>query len=134
VAAAVGLAATLLSGILETSGILEQPLQRPGTHSDRITMKLKTRAIVGLGVGAFLSLPTSAVIFNLLPQVAVPLSALVCSERLEILPSSRNHSHTYLCAGTDITVRASVVVWVALVLVLAGVIFMLLPGDGAKRR
>src|SRR5690349_2251674 len=90
-------------------------------------MTFKTRAIVAFGVGAFASLPLSALVFNLLPEVAVPLSALVCSERLQVLPSSRHHSHTYLCAEADITVRASFVVWLALVLTLAAIVFASLP-------
>lgn len=93
-------------------------------------MELKTRAIVAFGVGAFVSLPASALMFNLAPGVAVPLSTLVCDEQLRVLPSSRNHSHTYLCGDADITLRASVVVWLALVLLLAVVIFTFLPSKG----
>jgi hypothetical protein len=96
-------------------------------------MRLKTRALVALGVGGFVSLPFSAAMFNLFPEVALPLSALVCDERLGVLPSSRNHSHSYLCGPVDITVRASFVTWVALVLCLAAILFVLLPrGGGAK--
>lgn len=90
-------------------------------------MERKTRAMLALGAGGLSSLPASALIFNLFPGVAVPLSPLVCSEKLRVLPSFRNHSHTYLCADVDVTVRTSFVVWVALVLGLAGIVFALLP-------
>lgn len=97
-------------------------------------MELKTRAIVAFGVGAFLSMPASALMFNLVPGVAMPLSTLVCDERLRVLPSSRNHSHTYLCGDADITVRASIVVWVALVLLLAAIVFTFLPRKGGSTK
>jgi hypothetical protein len=92
-------------------------------------MHWKTKGIVALGIGGFLSLPLSAVLFNFFAEAVIPLSALVCDEPLLVKPSFRNHSHTYLCGGVDVTLKASVLLWIAFVLVLALMIFLLLPSD-----
>jgi hypothetical protein len=80
-------------------------------------------------IGAFVTLITSPIVFNLLPGTARAVAPLVCSGTFEIVESSRKRGHKYLCnvasdTPDDVTTSATLLTvllcLVALVLLVHG--------------
>lgn len=82
---------------------------------------------LSLAIGAFATLITSPIVFNVLPGTARVVAPLVCSGAFEIVESGRKRGHQYLCnigsevpddvttSATLLTVLLCLVVFVTLV-------------------
>lgn len=58
---------------------------------------------LSLAIGAFVTLITTPIVFNLLPGTARAVAPLVCSGSFEIVESGRKRGHQYLCnLGGDV--------------------------------
>jgi hypothetical protein len=89
-------------------------------------MTVRSRLLVSLGLGLFLSLPGSAVVFNLTPGLAHLVAPLFCDANFTINPSGHRRSHEYLCGGEDQTFLVSAATWLLLALSLSALVFLVL--------
>ncbi len=84
---------------------------------------------LSVAIGAFVTLITSPIVFNLLPGTARAIAPLVCSGSFEIVESGRKRGHEYLCSvgsgpPDDITVLASLATAVLCLVTFATVVHL----------
>lgn len=90
---------------------------------------LRRNVYPSAAIGLAASLPMSALVFNVLPQVGLAAAPIVCRGTFIIVPSVRRTSHEYLChapgaaAPADVTFVATALTWFFLWIALALVTF-----------